>query len=111
MEWTPDYISYAIDGKEIRHLTSKNSDAAKYINKPQSLRMNFWTPTFHSWGKDFDPSSMPWYLLYDYVEVFTFNEHKNEFEFQWRDDFDAFDSNRWHKASGGFEASSSVFYP
>lgn len=73
--------------------------------------MNFWTPTFHSWGKGFDPADMPWYALYDYVEVFTYNKHKNEFEFHWRDDFDAFDSSRWHKASGGFEANSSVFYP
>ena len=73
--------------------------------------MNFWTPTFHSWGKGFDPVDMPWYVLYDYVEVFSYNEHKNEFEFHWRDDFDAFDSSRWHKASGGFEANSSVFYP
>ena len=35
--------------------------------------MNFWTPTFHSWGQGFDPADMPWYALYDYVEVFTYN--------------------------------------
>lgn len=81
------------------------------MNKQQSVRMNFWTPTFHSWGSGFDAVDMPWYVLYDYVEVFTYNEHNNEFEFHWRDDFNAFDSGRWHKASGGFEANSSVFYP
>ena len=111
MEWTPKYISFAIDGKEVRHVRSKDNEAAMFINKPQSLRMNFWTPTFHSWGKNLDPSTMPWYLMYDYVEVFTYNEDRDEFEFDWRDDFDEFDSNRWHKASGGFEANSSVFYP
>jgi hypothetical protein len=73
--------------------------------------MNFWTPTFHSWGDGFDPVDMPWYVLYDYVEVFNYDEHTGEFIFDWRDDFDAFDSGRWHKASGGFEANSSVFYP
>jgi|Transcript_6403 hypothetical protein len=73
--------------------------------------MNFWTPTFHSWGQGFNAADMPWYVLYDYVEVFTYNEHLNEFEFHWRDDFNSFDSGRWHKASGGFEANSSVFYP
>lgn len=73
--------------------------------------MNFWTPTFHSWGDGFNPADMPWYVLYDYVEVYKYNESLNEFEFHWRDDFDAFDSGRWHKASGGFEANSSVFYP
>ena len=72
MEWTPDYISWAIDGKEVRHIDSSN-EAVKYMSKAQSLRMNFWTPTFHSWGDGFDPADMPWYALYDYVEVCTYN--------------------------------------
>jgi len=111
MEWTPDYISFAIDGDEVRHLSIDNAEAVEYINKAQSLRMNFWTPTFHSWGKGFDPVNMPWYAIYDYVETYTYNEHNNEFEFNWRDDFNEFDTSRWHKASGGFDSSSSVFYP
>lgn len=110
MEWTPQYISWSIDGTEVRHVPNSD-EATKFMNKAQSLRMNFWTPTFHSWGDGFDPVDMPWFALYDYVEVFTYNEHANEFEFHWRDDFNAFDSGRWHKASGGFEANSSVFYP
>jgi len=73
--------------------------------------MNFWTPTFHSWGDGFNPVDMPWYVLYDYVEVFNYDQATGEFVFDWRDDFDAFDSGRWHKASGGFEANSSIFYP
>jgi len=110
-EWTPHYISFSIDGKEIRHLSGDSVDAVKLMNKEQSVRMNFWTPTFHSWGQGMLPAEMPWYVLYDYVEVFTYNEHNNEFEFHWRDDFNNFDAGRWHKASGGFEANSSVFYP
>jgi len=54
---------------------------------------------------------MPWYLLYDYVEVFTYNKDSNEFTLDWRDDFETFDTDRWHKASGGFDANSSVFHP
>ena len=73
--------------------------------------MNFWTPTFNSWGAGFDPVDMPWYVLYDYVEVFTYDEEHNEFKFHWRDDFDAFDSGKWHKAAGGFESNTSVFHP
>ena len=111
MEWTPDYVSFSVDGKEVRHLTESSSPSIKYLRKDQSLRMNFWTPTFHSWGEGFDPVDMPWYVLYDYVEVYKYNQYQNVFEFDWRDDFNAFDSGRWHKASGGFEANSSVFYP
>jgi hypothetical protein len=73
--------------------------------------MNFWTPTFHSWGQGLDAKDMPWFLLYDYVEVHDYNPIDNEYHLRWRDDFDSFDEKRWHKASGGFDANSSVFYP
>ena len=73
--------------------------------------MNFWTPTFHSWGKGFDAADMPWYVLYDYVEVYKYNAERNEFDLDWRDDFNAFDTTRWHKASGSFETNSSTFSP
>jgi len=54
---------------------------------------------------------MPWYVLYDYVEVFTYDADHNQFVFHWRDDFDSFDSGKWHKASGGFDSNTSVFHP
>ena len=73
--------------------------------------MNFWTPTFDSWGHGFDAADMPWYVLYDYVEVYHYDQESNEFKFHWRDDFDTFNASRWHKASGGFEANSSIFHP
>ena len=71
--------------------------------------MNFWTPTFSSWGHGLDPVDMPWYVLYDYVEVFHYDTVSKEFNLHWRDDFDTFDFSRWHKATGSFEANSSVF--
>ena len=110
MEWTPHYISWSVDGKEVRNVTVKDP-AVKALDKPQSLRMNFWTPTFHSWGAGFNPVDMPWYVLYDYVEVFTYDAENNEFKFHWRDDFDSFDSGKWQKAAGGFESNTSVFHP
>ena len=73
--------------------------------------MNFWTPTFHSWSSGFNPVDMPWYVLYDYVEVYHYEAEANEFRLHWRDDFNSFDASRWHKASGGFEANSSIFHP
>ena len=73
--------------------------------------MNFWTPVDHPWSEGFDDKTMPWYLLYDYVEVYEWNEPTNEFTFKWRDDFEDFNVDRWHKAEGGFEANSSTFCP
>lgn len=91
MEWTPDYISYSIDGNEVRHLNTKDHDAVKFMQKAQHLRMNFWTPNFHAWGADLKPDDMPWYLLFDYVEVYRYNPNTKSFDYEWRDDFNEFD--------------------
>ena len=34
---------------------------------------------------------MPWYVLYDYVEVYKYDVDRDEFELDWRDDFNQFD--------------------
>jgi len=72
--------------------------------------MNFWTPTFDSWGKGLDAKDMPWYLLYDYVETYTYNSETSGFDFHWRDSFVTFDTNRWHKSDNTtFDANSTTF--
>ena len=81
------------------------------MDKAQSLRMNFWTPTDseRSKGLELTPEDLPWYVLFDYVEVFTWDEASNEFRLHWRDDFDTLDNGRWHIAEGGFEENSCEF--
>ena len=111
MEWTPEYIAYSIDDREVRRLGSDDNEAVDLMHKAQNLKMNFWTPTFHAWGADFKPTDMPWYLLFDYVEVYKYNQDSKSFDFSWRDDFNNFDQTRWKKTSGTFEANSSTFYP
>ena len=111
IEWTPDHISWAIDGDQVRKIDRADHEAVKYMHKDSSLRLNFWTPTFHAWGADFNPSDMPWYLMFDYVEVYNYDEKTKDFDLAWRDDFNFFDQSRWHKISGTFDGNSSVFYP
>ena len=111
MEWTPNYISFAIDGREVRHLDGRDHQSVRYMHRDQSLKMNFWTPTFHSWGQDFNDVNMPWYLLVDYVEAYSYNKDSNSFDFAWRDEFDFFDNHRWKKTTGTFQSSSSMFSP
>ena len=67
------------------------------MNKDCNLMMNFWTPTWQPWGQNYDNSSMPWYVHYDYVETYTYNYQTKGFDFAWRDDFsnDWVDTNRW----------------
>ena len=109
LAWTPDYIAWSIDNQEVRRIP-KDDPSIKFTNKSQSVMMNFWTPTFESWGKGFDAKDMPWYVLYDYVETFTYNNETKGFDFHWRDNFDTFDSNRWHKSDNTtFDANSTTF--
>ena len=72
--------------------------------------MNFWTPMFEPWGSGFDPRDMPWQLVFDYVETFTYNAETGGFDWHWRDDFDSLDTARWRVADNTtFEGNSSVF--
>jgi len=48
-------------------------ESINFMHKAQELRMNFWTPTFPAWGAGLNASDMPWYLLFDYVEVYSYN--------------------------------------
>ena len=91
MEWTPHYISFSVDGHELRHMKADDHEAVQFLHKAQHLRMNFWTPTFHAWGADLHSEDMPWYVLFDYVEAYHYNRDTNDFEFAWRDDFNEFD--------------------
>jgi len=107
--WTPDYVQWRIDDKEIRRVQGEDP-AVKFLRKEQSVMMNFWTPTFHSWGQGFDDKDMPWYVYYDYVETYTYNNDTKGFDFHWRDDFNTFDSNRWHKSDNTtFDSNSTTF--
>ena len=109
MVWHPKYIAWSLDGHEVRRIKS-DDPSVKYMNKGQSLMMNFWTPTFDSWGHGFHPIDMPWYCIYDYVETYTYNHGTNGFDFHWKDNFDSFDTARWHKSDNTtFDHNSTTF--
>lgn len=69
--------------------------------------MNFWVPRFSDWNEGFDPTDMPWYARYDWVEFWEYvpesewdttpgANYWHPFKFSWRDDFDYLDQSRWH---------------
>ena len=37
--------------------------------------MNFWTPTWDNWGHGRDASTMPWFVYYDYIEVYAYDHN------------------------------------
>ena len=85
IEWTPDYISWTVDGVEVRKAV--NTPGVDFLDKDQVLMMNFWTPTWTEWGSGLNDSDMPWSLLYDWVEVYQYDQYADNFRFMWRDDF------------------------
>ena len=109
IEWTPSYVQWFINGNMVRR--RENSPDVAFLNKPQHIMMNFWTPTFPGWGDSFSDAGMPWYARYDYVKIEKYNSSTGGFDLYWQDDFDSFDSGKWLKSDGwGFGDNSSTFY-
>ena len=105
--WTPDYVAWELDGKEIRRISG--TEDVHFLNKKCHIMMNYWVTSKGGWGEGFEPTAMPWYAEYDYVEVHKWNG--NGFDFHWRDDFDKpLDKSRWISSNGwGYEET--TFWP
>jgi len=108
IDWTPNYIAWWLDGKEVRRETGTVS--VKDIRKAKSLFMNFWTPTFAGWGDDFNDATMPWYTRYDWVEYYDYDAPNDNFVRRWRDEFNTLNLDRWRPSRGwSFKNNSSLF--
>ena len=85
IQWTPQYISWKLDNKEVRKV--QGGAAVRDVSKAKSLFMDFWTPEFPVWGDNMDDdTTMPWYTRYDWVEVYDW-KGGDKFELRWRDNF------------------------
>lgn len=107
IEWTPDYVAWSVDSLEIyrqsgEHITS--------LNRAQKLMMNIWPPTAVNWAGVLDPTALPLYAKYDWVQYYSYTPEKSEpFTLQWRDDFDSWDQTRWQKATHTFDGNNCDF--
>ena len=110
MQWHPDYVRWLIDGKEIRN-TTKWDRAIKYLDKPQVLMMNLWTPDFPDWSAGLTDTDMPYEAQFDYIETYSYNHKTKSFDLHWRDDFDYFDEGKWLKSNNmAFNAQGTTFF-
>jgi endo-1,3-1,4-beta-glycanase ExoK len=84
-EWTPDYISWLVDGVEVRRETGDVATAfAQNTAAGMQIRFNVW-PGDASFGGNFDPAILP---VYEYVNWVQYSAYNNgAFEFKWRQDF------------------------
>ncbi|KAF0150997.1 MAG: Beta-glucanase/beta-glucan synthetase [Ignavibacteria bacterium] len=113
-EWTPDYIAWFIDGVEVYRQTEA---FVKTVIRPQKFMFNTWIPQWADWVGVFTEQILPAFTYYDWAAYYSYTPGKgnygtqNNFTFSWRDDFDAFDSNRWAKATHTWSGNNSDMAP
>ncbi len=113
-EWTPDYIAWFVDGKEVH----RQSDAfVRDFHYSQKIMMNIWNPVWETWAGPWNDAVLPAFAFYDYVSYASYTPHSgncgtdNNFTLQWRDDFDSLNTARWQKATHTFDGNNCDFTP
>lgn len=114
IEWTPNYVAWFVEGEEVHRQTGDHIAA---LNLDQKIMMNIWPPAYSSWVGTLDSRMLPFFAYYDWVSYAAYTPDSgnvgtgNNFTFQWRDDFDSWDTDRWAKASHTWIGNNSDFTP
>ena len=79
--------------------------------------MNLWVPVYEDWVGKWVEDIMPRFAYYDHVAYYDYTPgsgnygSNNDFKLKWKDDFNAFDSDRWEKATHTFSGNRVKFEP
>lgn len=112
IEWTPDYVSWFIDGVQVR---KQSGSHIQTLTRAQKIMMNTWNPAYPVWVGNFNDKVLPAYTFYDWTSYASYTPKagsvgtSNNFTPQWTDEFTTFDTNRWEKAVHTFGGNSSDF--
>lgn len=105
LEWTPDYIAWFFDGKEVRRTTGTQAKDCQL--KDMSCRFNLWISDVPSWVGQFDPSILPVYQYINWVKYSKYTpgsgDGGTDFTPEWQDDFNSFNEDRWGKGNWTFD--------
>jgi len=111
-EWTPDYVAWFIDGKEVHRQTG---DHIKTLDLPQKLMMNVWNPDQPNWVGAWSDKILPAFSYYDRVKYSAYTPGTgsygtdNNFSVLWTDELDSFDTTRWEKGVHTFSGNNCDF--
>jgi endo-1,3-1,4-beta-glycanase ExoK len=85
IEWTPDYISWLIDGTQIRKVTGANvTEYTMNASAGMATHFNLWAGD-SSFGGTFNASVLP---VRQYINWAQYSSYANgAFQLQWREDF------------------------
>ncbi|MCQ2096426.1 MAG: family 16 glycosylhydrolase [Fibrobacter sp.] len=112
IEWTPDYVRWTLDGKEVRKATKgsqivNGQDQVAALNKPQGIRFNLWSHEDAGWVGAWDDSKLPVFQFINWVKRYKYTPGQgpdgSDFTLDWTDNFDTFDSQRWSKGDWSFD--------
>ncbi|MEW5799522.1 MAG: family 16 glycosylhydrolase [Bacteroidota bacterium] len=101
-EWTPTYVAWFVEGKEVHRQTGAHIEA---LNLPQKIMMNIWNPTYPNWAGEWNENVLPAFAYYDWVSYSAFTPDSgttgtdSNFTLKWKDEFDSWDQTRWEKAT------------
>ena len=111
MEWTPDYVSWSIDGKEVRRTTKNQNDPKNQVEdlkkREQGLRFNLWSHEDAGWVGTWNDGILPVYQFINWVKVYKYTpgqgENGSNYTLDWSDNFESFNTARWQKGNWTFD--------
>lgn len=106
LEWTPEYVSWSIDGVLVRK--TEGGQVSSLIN-PQSLRFNVWSSESTGWVGVLDEAALPAYQFVNWIKYYRYEN--GQFVLDWTDDFDSLNSSRWAKGNWTFDTNRVDFDP
>jgi len=122
IEWTPTYIAFFVDGKEVRRETDQNEFAALFaqdasgdtpVNERMEVRTGVWPgdANISAWSGVFDGSTLPTGHFVDYVKIWDYTPNQaNPFATVLLDEqFNSLNTNAWYPAQWTFEFSASDY--
>jgi MYXO-CTERM domain-containing protein len=85
MEWTPTYIAWVVDGKEIRRDTGADATAySQNASGGMTFHFNIW-PGNSSFGGNINNTTLP---VHQYISWVQYSSYDNgSFNVQWREEF------------------------
>jgi beta-glucanase (GH16 family) len=104
--WTPDFISWKLNGVNIRKV---GPDQSSHFNRPTSFRFNIWAPDNTQWVGSVNKAQLPAWMIIDSIEYYSYK--KGAFNLEWHDDFSFFNNERWGVATYSFSNNLAVFRP
>ncbi len=106
--WTPNEISWLVDGKIIyKESAATSKQVVSMRDSFQSYRMNLWISKAAEWVGTFNIDNLPLYQYVDWIEYHSYDN--GEFNLQWRDNFNDFDEKRWGKGDWSFDGNLVTF--